>query len=238
MGALDNTIVMFLSDNGASPEQILRGDGHDPAAEPGSARSYLGLGAGWSTAANTPFRLHKSWTHEGGICTPLIVHWPAGIKDRNALRTPARACGGPGSHADGTRRCESRRTPSTASRCHPCMAGAWCRSCKMPEPSRPTNHLWFYHDGHRAIRVGDWKLVAKHQSPPELYQLADDRCETRNLAAEHPDKVKELDEAFQQAHRRVRQTRRAGPAGNHRHPRGRSRTPRNPRPSRHRSPSS
>jgi arylsulfatase A-like enzyme len=86
MGALDNTVVVFLTDNGASPEQILRGDGHDPTAAPGSARSYLGLGAGWSTAANTPFRLHKSWAHEGGIRTPLIIHWPAGIRERGSLR--------------------------------------------------------------------------------------------------------------------------------------------------------
>ncbi len=71
MGALDNTLVMFVSDNGASSEQILRGDGNDPSAPLGSAKSYLGIGSGWSSAANTPFRLHKSWTHEGGITTPL-----------------------------------------------------------------------------------------------------------------------------------------------------------------------
>jgi arylsulfatase len=86
MNALENTLVMFVSDNGASPEQILRGDGNDPSAPMGSAKSYLGLGAGWSSAANTPFRLHKSWTHEGGITTPLIAHWPAGIQARGELR--------------------------------------------------------------------------------------------------------------------------------------------------------
>jgi len=193
MGALDNTIVMFLADNGASPEQILRGDGHDPAAEPGSARSYLGLGAGWSTAANTPFRLHKSWTHEGGIRTPLIVHWPAGIKDRNALRHQ------PGHVVDlvptlmdlaGVKAPENADVPPMHGKSLlPVMNDA---AAKAPHES-----LWFYHDGHRAFRAGDWKLVAKHQSPPELYQLADDPCETNNLASKHPDKVKELDAAFQ-----------------------------------------
>ena len=56
-----------------------RGDGHDPTSEPGSSRSFLGIGPGWSTAANSPFRLHKSWNHEGGVSTPLIVQWPAGL---------------------------------------------------------------------------------------------------------------------------------------------------------------
>ena len=84
MNQLDNTVVLFLSDNGASAEQIIRGDGHDSSAAPGSARSYLCLGPGWASAANTPFRLHKSYVHEGGIASPLIVHWPAGIRETRA----------------------------------------------------------------------------------------------------------------------------------------------------------
>src|SRR5204863_155389 len=86
MGVADDTLVLFCSDNGASGEQIIRGDGHDPAAPVGSGKTFLGLGPGWSTAANAPFRLHKSWVHEGGIATPLIVRWPNGIKDRSAIR--------------------------------------------------------------------------------------------------------------------------------------------------------
>jgi arylsulfatase len=197
MGALDNTLVMFLSDNGASPEQILRGDGHDPAASPGSAKSYLGLGAGWSTAANTPFRLHKSWTHEGGISTPLIVHWPAGIKDRNALRTQ------PGHVVDlvpTVMELAGASQPATIDglAVPPMHGKSLVPVLKDAAAAPPHESLWFYHDGHRAIRVGDWKLVAKYQSPPELYQLAADRCETRDLAAEHPEKIKELDAAFRQ----------------------------------------
>src|SRR4029453_70092 len=69
-----------LSDNGASAEMMVRDDGHDPAAAPGSAKSHLCLGPGWSSVANTPFRRHKTWVHEGGISTPLIAHWPPGIK--------------------------------------------------------------------------------------------------------------------------------------------------------------
>lgn len=80
MGEFEDTLILFASDNGASAEQIIRGDGHKKSVAPGSAESYLCLGPGWATAANTPFELHKHWTHEGGIASPLIAHWPNGIR--------------------------------------------------------------------------------------------------------------------------------------------------------------
>jgi arylsulfatase A-like enzyme/predicted dehydrogenase len=86
MNAFENTILFFASDNGASAEMMIRDGGHDPAAPPGSAKSYLCLGPGFSSACNTPFRRHKTWVHEGGISTPLIVHWPAGITAKGELR--------------------------------------------------------------------------------------------------------------------------------------------------------
>ncbi|HZW31583.1 MAG TPA: sulfatase-like hydrolase/transferase, partial [Isosphaeraceae bacterium] len=86
MGAFEDTLIVFLSDNGASAEIMVRDDGHDPAAPAGSAASHLCLGPGWSTVANTPFRRHKTWVHEGGIATPLIVHWPRGLTARGELR--------------------------------------------------------------------------------------------------------------------------------------------------------
>ncbi|MFN9971398.1 MAG: sulfatase-like hydrolase/transferase, partial [Phycisphaerae bacterium] len=85
-GMLDDTLIMFASDNGASAEIMVRGDGHQPDAPAGSAETYLCLGPGFSSLANTPFRRHKTWVHEGGISTPLIVHWQNSIKARNQLR--------------------------------------------------------------------------------------------------------------------------------------------------------
>jgi arylsulfatase len=86
MGDDRDTVIFFTSDNGASSEQLIRGDGHDPTAPLGSARSFLGLGPGWSSCSNAPLRLHKSWVNEGGIAAPLIVRWSNGIRDDNQLR--------------------------------------------------------------------------------------------------------------------------------------------------------
>jgi arylsulfatase len=87
MNCFDNTLILFASDNGASAEIMVRNGGHDPKAEPGSAATYLCLGPGFSSACNTPHRRHKTWVHEGGISSPLIAHWPAGIAAKNELRT-------------------------------------------------------------------------------------------------------------------------------------------------------
>lgn len=193
MATLDNTVVLFLSDNGASAEQIIRGDRHDPKAPPGSARTFLSIGPGWASAANTPFRLHKSWVHEGGISTPLIVHWPRGLKAHGELRH------NPGHLVD--------LAPTLLE-----LAGGHWPSASDPSAPRPPGHslvpvftqdhsvahdyFWWYHEGNRAIRVGDWKLVADHDGPWELYDLRTDRAEARNLANSQPDKVGELAAAW------------------------------------------
>jgi arylsulfatase len=191
MGAYENTLILFASDNGASAEIMVRGDGHDPAAPLGSAKTYLCLGPGWSSASNTPFRRHKTWVHEGGIATPLIAHWPAGIKARGELR----------------------RTPVHLIDVVPTLlelAGATKPSvikgqAVPPAPGRSLvltfsrdvaverDYLWWEHEGNRAIRVGDWKLVALKNGAWELYDLAEDRGEQRNLAAARPEKARELE---------------------------------------------
>jgi arylsulfatase len=191
MGALDNTLILFLSDNGASAEIMVRDDGHDPTAPPGSAATHLCLGPGWSNVANTPFRRHKTWVHEGGIATPLVVHWPRGIPARGELRHDA------GHVIDvlptireitGLSRESSRgNSPAPAQPGHS-LVPAFARDGLLKH-----DELWWQHEGNRAIRVGDWKLVAAGVNGPwELYNLATDRTETHDLAKEHPDKVREL----------------------------------------------
>ena len=122
MGAFENTLIFFLSDNGASAEIMVRDDGHDRHAPAGSAASHLCLGPGWSTVANTPFRRHKTWVHEGGIATPLIVHWPKG--HRRPRRAPPRSRPRDRSRADdpGSRRSTVPRRDSAATHVRSCAA--------------------------------------------------------------------------------------------------------------------
>ncbi|WP_425616442.1 arylsulfatase [Anatilimnocola sp. NA78] len=192
MKQFENTVILFLSDNGASAEMMVRGDGHDPTAPLGSAATYPCLGPGWSSSSNTPFRRHKTWVHEGGIATPFIMHGPGlkgdGVKSNGALVHQ------PGHVID--------IVPTI-------LEIAQVESAKVqdgqPVPPRPGKlvgndahrALWFLHEENRAIRVGDWKLVALKGQPWELYDLSKDRSEQHNLAEKHPDKVKELEAAWQ-----------------------------------------
>jgi arylsulfatase len=192
MGALDNTLILFLSDNGASAEIMVRDDGHDPKAAPGSAATHLCLGPGWSTFANTPFRRHKTWVHEGGIATPLVVHWPRGLAARGELRHD------PGHLVD--------LVPTILEVAGGKRPEAWDGKPVPPPPGTSLvpafardgtvkhEDLWWAHEGNRALRAGNWKIVAAGAKAPwELYDLGTDRCETTDLAARHPDKVRDLE---------------------------------------------
>ena len=196
MDALDNTLIFFASDNGASAEIMIRGDGHDPAAKPGSAGSYLCLGPGWSSAANTPLRRHKTWVHEGGIATPLIVHWPTGIQARGEWRSsPGHLVDLPPTIvelAGGTWPTTLDGTPVPPPHGRS-LVPAFAQDIAVKRDS-----LWWLHEDNRAIRIGDWKLVraAKQSGAWELYDLRTDRSESHNLAAAMPDKVRELEQAW------------------------------------------
>jgi arylsulfatase A-like enzyme len=197
MGADRDTVIFFLSDNGASSEQLIRGDGHDATAPLGSAGSFLGLGPGWSTASNTPLRLHKSWVNEGGIASPLIVHWPNGIRDQNKLRhdpchfvdilpTVVDLAGG-------------KTTTDTVEGAPP-VAGRSLAAALQKDGGAAHAFLYFNHNANRALRVGNWKVISTGTGVPtatawrdwELYDMSKDRCEMVNLAGQQLERVKQM----------------------------------------------
>jgi arylsulfatase len=195
MGAYENTLILFASDNGASAEIMVRNGGHDPQAEMGSAETFLCLGPGFSSAANTPHRRHKTWVHEGGISTPLIASWPAGIAAHGELRHT------PGHVVD--------IVPTILELAGLQKPADWKGEAMPPAPGkslvaalksditieRPS--LWWLHEDNKAIRVGDFKLVAAKGDAWELYDLKTDRAEQNNLAAKMPEKAKELADLWQ-----------------------------------------
>jgi arylsulfatase len=206
MEAYENTLILFASDNGASAEIMVRGGGHDPDAPMGSEKSYLCLGPGFSSASNTPFRRHKTWVHEGGISTPLIAHWPNGIKDKGSLRHS------PGHVID--------IVPTILDLANIQKPKIWNKTPIPPAPGRSLipsfasdqtierASIWWMHDGHRAIRQGDYKLVSAKKEPWALYDLKSDRAESKDLSQNLPDKRKQLERmwkdqvaAFQNLHR-------------------------------------
>ncbi len=205
-GKLDDTLILFLSDNGASAEIMVRGDGHDPHSPLGSAESYLCLGPGWSTTANTPFRKHKTWVHEGGIATPMIAHWPKRIASHGQLcqqvghvidiaPTLLKLAGGqwPESWQDAQSKERFAVPPSPGEDfVDPLVTG------KASPANQEQRVLWWLHEGNRALRRGDWKIVATKDQPWELYNLAKDRTEVADLADELSGKVAELEAIWQQ----------------------------------------
>lgn len=191
MGHLEDTLLLFLSDNGASAEMMVRGDGHQPDAVCGTGATFLSIGPGWSSLANTPFRRHKTWVHEGGIATPFIAHWPEGITQKGSLRKT------PGHLIDLVPTVLELAGGNWPEKDHP---------SEMPRPPglslvRTFAHdtdlkreaLWWQHEGNRALREGDWKIVAAGtNSPWELYNLVQDRSETINLASRHPERLQAM----------------------------------------------
>ena len=197
MNALENTLILFASDNGASAEQIVRGDKHDKTAPLGSARSYLCLGPGWATVANTPHRLHKHWNHEGGISSPLIVHWPRGIAARGELRhdpshfidiapTIVEVAGG-----TWPRTRNGKRVPANP--------GISLVPAFAKDGAVKHELLWWCHQGNQAIRMGDWKLSMRSgRKKWELYNLKEDRCEMNDLANQDPARAQALAQRWQE----------------------------------------
>lgn len=190
---LDNTLIMFMSDNGGNAESgpggVLMGKA------PGSVHSTVFCGKSWATLENTPFRLYKHYNHEGGISTPLIVHWPKKIKDGGEFRRQ------PGHLIDIMATCvdvgRAKYPEKFNGNLIPPMEG---RSL-VPAFENKTikrDALFWEHEGNAAVRVGDWKLVRFGRNGKwELYDISKDRSELNNLAEKEPERVKILTEKWE-----------------------------------------
>lgn len=186
-GVLDNTLILFMSDNGGNAEAGPEGK---TVGDPSDSDSKWYCGMSWAFVENTPFRLYKHFNHEGGVATPMIAHWPAGIADKNAWRRePAHLIDVMATCvevAGATYPAEFNGRPIQP------MEG---RSLVGAFADKPIarDALYWEHEGNAAVRVGDFKLVRRgYNGPWELYDMKADRTELHDLAQAQPEKAKEL----------------------------------------------
>ena len=207
-GALDNTLIFFLSDNGGCAENLgannkalhvpLRAPdggpmrlGNSPEILPGPSDTYASYGLPWANLSNTPFRTYKHWVHEGGIASPLIVHWPARIKKPGVRHDPSHLIDIMATSLD---LASVRNSPPLEGKTlAPVFDGRKLRE-------RP---IFFEHEANRAIRLGDWKLVSRYPGDWELYNMSRDRTEMNNLAAQESKRVAQLARQYDQWAQRV-----------------------------------
>ncbi|MDQ2687553.1 MAG: arylsulfatase [Armatimonadota bacterium] len=205
-GEWNNTLIFFLSDNGACAEWDPFGFDKldstlnivhtgDDLKKVGGPDSYISYGSGWANASNTPWRLYKHYAQEGGVRTPMIVHWPAGLKAQPGARTAQvgsvidfmptllQVCGA----TYPKERNNQDILPLDGDSLVPTFHGA----------KLPTRELFIEHEGNCMVRDGDWKLVAFADKPWGLYDLSKDPTEMHDLAATDPARVKKLSADWQ-----------------------------------------
>jgi arylsulfatase len=212
-GQLENTLIIFLSDNGACAEDIPEGVtvdelvnhlmiakshtrdgrpvqfGNNPEIMPGPEDTYQSYGTAWANLSNTPFRLYKHWIHEGGISTPLIFHWPAGIAEKGGIRhTPGYLPDLMATILDITQTTYPKEWEGN--RIAP-LEGTTLRPA-FDDDTQERPPMFWEHEGNAAVRMGKWKLVRRYPSPWELYDMELDRTELNDLSAEHPDRVRDM----------------------------------------------
>jgi len=194
-GELDNTLILFLSDNGGNAEGGPPGTTKGPGTI-GSPQSYVLLGMNWATLCNTPFSRYKHFTHEGGVSTPLIAHWPAGIAAaRNGTLEKQ-----PGHLVDIMATCTdlagakypaefkgNKIEPLQGVSLHPAFGG---------KPLGRTEPIFWEHEGNKAVRDGKWKLVMRHRLAWQLFDMEADRTEQHDLGKEHPEIASRLESAW------------------------------------------
>ena len=182
-GVLGNTLIMICSDNGACPFERSR----NLDIPPWEGGSFYLYDASWATVGNTPLRHYKQTQHEGGISSPLIIHWPDHIKNTGEWeRSPGHLIDIMATCIDVT----GARYPGT-DEVEP-LQGKSLFPLFYGEERAGHEELYFRFGTNRAIRKGDWKLVSFYGSQWELYNLASDRCEQHDLAGQHPGLVEEL----------------------------------------------
>ncbi len=186
-GQLDNTLILFMSDNGGCAESGPRGR---TVGDPTQPDSNWFCGESWAWMQDTPFRKYKHYNHEGGIATPLIVHWPQGLADRGALRSqPAHMIDIMATIVDVTG--AAYPTEHNHHAVLP-MEGVSLRPAFDDQPLQ-RDAIYWEHEGNAAVREGDWKLVRQGaRGPWELYNMLTDRTELHDLAAAEPDIVNRL----------------------------------------------
>jgi arylsulfatase len=215
-GDLDNTLIVFLSDNGGCAEEInsrggTAGDfprrtrdgrpvrlGNDPAIKPGPEDTYASYGLEWAGFSNTPFRRYKSFVHEGGISTPLIVSWPgrvaAGMTPElghviDLMPTFLEVAG-----AAYPEEYKGRIIlPVEGRSLLPVLLGG----------TRPSVVYGWEHEGNRAVRQGDWKLVSRLPRDWELFDMKHDRLEAHDLARDMPEKAVDMAALYEAWAKRV-----------------------------------
>jgi arylsulfatase A-like enzyme len=189
-GELDNTLILFMCDNGGNGES--GPDGRLLGGAPGSSKSRIFAGMNWATLQNTPFQYFKHYTEEGGIATPLIAHWPRGI-DPKLNGSFVRA---PGHLID--------VMPTLVDLAGATYPKTFNGNAIVPMQGRsmvPAFHgqalhraapIFWEHEGNRAVRGGKWKLVARFREPWQLFDMTTDRVEEHDLAAKQPALVRKM----------------------------------------------
>lgn len=181
LGVRENTLILFVSDNGGSSEVVRIGQG-----EIGSMTRWSSVEGRWANVSNTPLRKYKNYSHEGGISSPCVVSWPKGIQDHGAIR----------------------RTPVHFIDLLPTFAhlgGAECEATgesfapllRSKDWTREKPLFWQWGRG-KAVRVGEWKAVRWKDEPWQLFDLSEDRIEETDLAAEHPERLARLVALFEE----------------------------------------
>ncbi len=186
LGEEENTLVMFLSDNGGCAEE----ENKTPDTPPGPVESYRSVDKPWANASNTPFRKYKSWDHEGGICTPFVAYWPKVIGNNGGITREV------GHIIDVLATCIDIAGAEYPSRYkdHDVLPLEGKSLLPVFETGERQGHdaLFWEFAGRRAVREGKWKLVAKRDGDWELYDMEKDRTELHNLADTYPERVKRM----------------------------------------------